>query len=432
MAATEIFSSILLGDPLLKAYYRAEDLLDSSTNGKTLTSSGTVNFAAAKFNNGFSATFSDSTNHLTNTSVYAPGTGEVTIGCWFKRNGAPTTIDFTPTILSLGSADGAIRCTLQATKANGYLESLFYNSSGDTATSTTNVCDNALHLIVMSRIGTAVSIYVDGVAVGSGVTSSKNISTDDLLIGYAGASSGFDYIGAAIIDEVFVLGRGLNANENLALYNGMLNYRLVASASGVAITAGLDTSAANVIFLSTVYDGATSVSDSKGNTWTALTARGAVHKLYYCVNPIVGSAHTFTVSPAYGAIFMQAFKTLTTVAFDTENGATVTGTSLATGSITPSVDGELIISGLTLAGTSTGPTINSSFTSTNPINAVTGVSYGGGIAWKIQTSGAINPTWSWTNSAANADSIAAFKLLSATVPSRNLMKFQAVNRASTY
>lgn len=93
----ELFTiSSLLNDANIKAYYRAEDLTDSSSNSKTLTKTGTVNNSAAKYNNGFNATFTDATNHLANTTVLTPGTGDFTIGCWFSKSAAPTN-DFTPT-----------------------------------------------------------------------------------------------------------------------------------------------------------------------------------------------------------------------------------------------------------------------------------------------------------------------------------------------
>ncbi len=205
----------------LKGYWRGEDLTDFSGNGKTLTKTGTVDHNAAKFANGFDANYSDSTNHLTNTSVYAPGTGDVTLALWFKKNGGPSA-DFTPTILSLGNSGGSNRCDIMATKTNGYIQGEFTNSGTNTATSTVNVCDNAFHFLVMTRIGTAVKIYVDGAAVGAGVTSSKNITDDDILFGYAGVSSGFDYIGQAILDDVFVLSRGLTDQEIADLYSGAL------------------------------------------------------------------------------------------------------------------------------------------------------------------------------------------------------------------
>ena len=113
-------------------------------------------------------------------------------------------------------------CTIEAAKTTGYVGGQFYNSGSDAFTSTTNVCDNAQHLLVMTRIGTAVKIYVDGSAVGAGATSSKNITGDDLLIGYASVGSTYDYIGQALIDDIFVMSRGLSASEVTGLYNWTL------------------------------------------------------------------------------------------------------------------------------------------------------------------------------------------------------------------
>jgi len=209
----QLKSHTIFTDSALKAYYRAEDLNDSSTNGKNLTKNGTVNNIAAKFANGFSADFS-TTNNLTNATVYAPGTGDVTLGCWFKKNGAPTA-DFSPHILSLGTATGTIRCSIGAGKTTGAFFSQFVNSGTDTASTAVNVCDDVFHFLVMTRNGTSVKTYIDGLSVGSGATSSKDISDDILTIGYNG--SGYDYIGQALIDDVFVLSRALSASEILSL-----------------------------------------------------------------------------------------------------------------------------------------------------------------------------------------------------------------------
>lgn len=221
---TEFYSSGFLTDSALKGYWRGEDLNDSSGNGKTLTKVGTVANNAAKFNNGFDANFTDVTNNLTNTSVYAPGTGDVTLGCWFKKNGAPSN-DFTPTILSLGNSGGSNRVTLEATKTNGYASSEFVNSGANAATSSKNICDNAFHFLVVTRSGTAVTLYVDAIVVAT-TTSSKNITDDDILFGYAGASSGFDSIGQSIIDDAFVMSRALTAAEVSQIYGALAYWKL--------------------------------------------------------------------------------------------------------------------------------------------------------------------------------------------------------------
>lgn len=197
---------------------------------------------------------------------------------------------------------------------------------------------------------------------------------------------------------------------------------LVASTvKGTAINGGttdaIDTTGANLIVLAINQYSNVSVtaSDSKGNTWTALTARksagGFGTTLYYCASPSVGTGHTFTVSGtgAYPNIGVIAVSGAAASPFDLEEGvsAGTTSTSHQPGSLTPSEDNCLVISSNSNGGTSL--SINSSFTASTVNN--TGGSYvGGGIAYKIQTTaGAENPTWSWTTSTVRASAIASFK-----------------------
>ena len=182
-------------------------------------------------------------------------------------------------------------------------------------------------------------------------------------------------------------------------------------------TTGVDTSGANLIVLlvsSYHAGGAVTVSDSKSNTWTALTQRNSTTdiraRLYYCASPTVGASHTFTASgsgiyPSLGAI---AFSGAAASPFDLESGgAAESGTTSQPGSITPGENNCVLVSGVGNGGT--GMSINSGFTASS-VDFSFGAHNGGGIAYKIQTTaGAENPTWSWTTSSANATAMASFK-----------------------
>ena len=131
----------------------------------------------------------------------------------------------------------------------------------------------------------------------------------------------------------------------------------------------------------------------------------------------VGSGHTFTVSNAavtFPEIEVYAVSGSHATPLDQLAGATSGGTSvtsLATGSITPTQNNELIISGWGLSGTTTGtPTINSGMTISDFLNGVGGSYVAGGTAYKTQsTAAAINPTWSWATSAPAYAVIVSFK-----------------------
>jgi len=157
-------------------------------------------------------------------------------------------------------------------------------------------------------------------------------------------------------------------------------------------TTGVDTSGANLIVLlvsSYHAGGAVTVSDSKSNTWTALTQRNSTTdiraRLYYCASPTVGASHTFTASgsgiyPSLGAI---AFSGAAASPFDLESGgAAESGTTSQPGSITPGENNCVLVSGVGNGGT--GMSINSGFTASS-VDFSFGAHNGGGIAYKIQT-----------------------------------------------
>lgn len=188
------------------------------------------------------------------------------------------------------------------------------------------------------------------------------------------------------------------------------------STGGTTVTTGaVDTTGANLIVISvSSYNSAVAPTDSKGNTWTPLTDRlnGAYHeRLYYCASPTVGSGHTFTAAGAasYPTICVLAFSGAHATPFDQESGGgAASGTSSQPGSITPSEDNCVLVTGVDF-GAGVAASINGSFTASS-VDYDTSDHMGGGIAYKIQTTaGAENPTWSWTISGVNATAMASFK-----------------------
>lgn len=193
-------------------------------------------------------------------------------------------------------------------------------------------------------------------------------------------------------------------------------------------TGAVDTTGATLLVaVVTRYSGGVpTVSDSNSNTWTALTDRTggeAAARIYYAVNPTVGSAHTFTIggggSDYYAKITVGAFSgAATSTPFDQQNGAgSGSGsTSLASGSVTPGEDNELIISVI-----STGTGSSGTYSVDNSMTKFSGeepyeinVNEGHAGAYKIQTTAtAIDATWSWTGSAVRAAAIATFKAAAA-------------------
>lgn len=215
--------------------------------------------------------------------------------------------------------------------------------------------------------------------------------------------------------------------------------------SGVSVTSGaVNTSTANLLVFGLSYytgQGCT-VSDSKSNTWTGLTISATAAqqraRIWYSINPTVGTGHTFTGDggsvTSYQSLFIQAFSLADISApFDQENGAEATATTLQTGSVTPTSNNQIIVALLADVAAAS-QTIDSGFTITDQQALSGGVHYGGAMAYLLQgTAAAVNPTWSWGGASLdNCARIATFKTVSAGVSPRSSIIRQAVNRASTY
>ncbi len=196
-----------------------------------------------------------------------------------------------------------------------------------------------------------------------------------------------------------------------------------AAAGGDSITTdAIDTTGATLLVIVLGFFNSTpTISDSKSNTWTALTnsheAAGSNCQIFYVANPTVGSGHTFTngTSDSYSSVLVSAWSgAATTTPFDQQNQNNAGPvTSASTGSITPGENNELVIAGVSLRDNgSTGDTvsINGGFTISDQVPSVGFAHLQGASAYLIQTTAAAaNPTWSWTNSDYVATTIASFK-----------------------
>ena len=188
-------------------------------------------------------------------------------------------------------------------------------------------------------------------------------------------------------------------------------------------SASVDTSGADLIVLwATWYDSVTldvTVSDSKSNTWTALTLREVEFqrgKVWYAYAPSVGSGHTFTVAGTntYATLLMSAWSGAAASPFDQQNGTANTNSVLSTGSVTPTEDNELVLAFVGFDNNSGGAvSVNASLSIIQSQAYVAATQDGASDAYIVQTSaGAVNPQWNITTSTKLAVAIATFKAAS--------------------
>lgn len=198
-------------------------------------------------------------------------------------------------------------------------------------------------------------------------------------------------------------------------------------ATGGGTTSSFDSTGATLLIITVAdyqqHSTLDAVSDSKGNSWHSLTNQyetanigGTIWYAYDHGGSALsaGASHTATVTGNYSGFCFSAWSgTLTTGnPLDQQNGnnnGTGTGT-LTTNSITPSVNGCLIITSVHTNNT-TPYTINSSYTVLNTWAFVAGAGIGNATGYLVQTTAAAtNPTWTTNSSVFDlTTAIASFK-----------------------
>lgn len=195
--------------------------------------------------------------------------------------------------------------------------------------------------------------------------------------------------------------RKLQVQPRLAFAH-LVSVAATSSDNNSVTSSAIDTTGATLIIaeVADLAGALTTFTDSKGNTWNALTtytSSNSNSRLFWSSPSSVGSGHTFTAtgSNSFPSIAVTAWSGAAASPFDQQNGNSASSgvVSISTGSVTPTQDNELIVAGIaanTVAGNTfsinSSLTIRAQITSTNNISA--------GIATLVQTTaGAINPTW---------------------------------------
>jgi hypothetical protein len=161
-------------------------------------------------------------------------------------------------------------------------------------------------------------------------------------------------------------------------------------------------------------------SDSRGHTWTSLTAQAIANdpriQLWYVANATGGAGHTFTYPGpgggdprSYCSIIVAAFSGVRLVSpLDGQAGTSGAAVaSLATGAVTPTQAGDLLLSALA-QGAASASSVSGGLTILTQVPY--GAGFGATLAWRVQASvAASNPTWTLGASANMAVTQGAFK-----------------------
>lgn len=185
------------------------------------------------------------------------------------------------------------------------------------------------------------------------------------------------------------------------------------AAGGDITTTSIDTTGATLL-VAAVSATTPSVSDSKGNTWaTAIAGTGVpTTTMFYVKNPTVGTGHTFTGSGTVPAICVFAYSGTDTTA-DVDQSSAGANTSQATaqpGSVTPTVNNEVIVTAFGDFSNIPNYSVDSGFTIQEHQNYTAGAAFGIAMADLIQTTAtAENPTWTPGSTGTCTAIIATFK-----------------------
>lgn len=195
-----------------------------------------------------------------------------------------------------------------------------------------------------------------------------------------------------------------------------MSYALVANTgvgnngAGPTTTTGIDTTGATLLVVAvSTFTGVPNVTDSNGNIWLRVPSvvNSATIQMFYCANPTVGAAHTFTVATDFPGICVAAFSGTTTDAWPEGPTSTTGNTSLTLPTITPAQDDSIVVTMLGQGASAVTMSIDGGFTKTDEVGGTTAQKCA--LAYLIQTSAAAAaPTWTWAGGIATAVQMAVW------------------------
>jgi Concanavalin A-like lectin/glucanases superfamily len=221
------------------AYYKLENVNDSTGNGYTLTNNGTVTFTAGKYDNAANLGNTNSTKSLTNVALAAVSY-PITIVGWFN----PKIVNDNGNIFSL--ADDSVhyyQLKLRDSDSHIVFRSNNDTQAADVDTGVTAVVDTWHHFAVTINSTTSVTIYINGTLTNNAATIFVASGLDRLSLGALGRSSPLQFY-SGLIDDVGFYSHALSATDIAGIYNSPmcqavdLYYKLDESSGNVSDATG--------------------------------------------------------------------------------------------------------------------------------------------------------------------------------------------------
>lgn len=357
----ELYTTYLAKDANLQAYYRLEDVNDSTANARNLTNNNTVAFNAAKYNKGADVGSANTTKSLSTTNKLGIDGGAISVSLWVKFSTEITSSFWsfashtsnttqTRTDIMYQFNGGTVGILIGRTRIGVINDRVSINGS---------LADGLFHHIVYSYDGSNFIPYIDGVA-KTGAASSGNGNTNGTEgFSIAEQTDGIQVLGNGIIDDVGVFNRALTAAEVAVLFNTSVYVQSTSTAVlGVGSTSASwssNTTTGNLIVVGVTLTNAatigtvTNITDNQSNTYVkaisgAGTSLGDVlnTELWYASN-ITGGAGSVTVNHTIDNTSMFAREYTGYSTLDVTSSALGSSTAPNTGTVTTNFGSELIV-----------------------------------------------------------------------------------------
>lgn len=212
----ELNSTSLLVDANLKAYYRGENVNDSTANANTLTNVNSVAFTGGKFSNAFDFGSSNTTKYLQRTTdLGIAGNSNSSFSFWVKLQAEIASSTWT--LLRHSSTSGADRYIEVYYDYNAGTRRLVVDVSGTTYTYTVTLGTSNYHHIVITKnvAGNSSHLWLDNTDVANGTLGSTTTGNNFIVLGAREVPSNYSSV---FIDDVGCFDKVLNSTEISTLY----------------------------------------------------------------------------------------------------------------------------------------------------------------------------------------------------------------------
>ncbi len=200
--------------PAAAIWLKGEGNVSDALGLNTPVASGGLTYTAGEVGQAFQFNGTNATIAVPTSTALEPNS--VTVEAWVKASGSPGQYRY---IVSKGAQSGNSSYALY-TGTSGGLQFYIYNAglvfSPDAGT---GIWNGAWHLVAGTYDGGTVRLYVDGVQVGNGTTTSGAIDYNlpDRHL-YVGSADGAHFFFGGSIDEVTIFGRPMDAAEVAQIY----------------------------------------------------------------------------------------------------------------------------------------------------------------------------------------------------------------------